>query len=53
MGSREGLFCHHFAEQEMRTTILQDKTALIKKKKKSHTALLFELDCVSLGLMSE
>jgi len=31
MGSKEDLFCHHFADQEMRTTILQDKIALIKQ----------------------
>lgn len=50
MGSGEGLFRHHFTDQEMRTTILQDKIALIKQT--ADTALLVEPGHASLGLVS-
>lgn len=50
MGSGEGLFRHHFTDQEMRTTILQDKIALIKQT--AATALLVEPGHASLGLVS-
>lgn len=50
MGSREGLFFQDFTDQEMRTTILQDRIALIIES--TGKALLVEPGHVSFGLIS-